>query len=74
MKERSAYHDVLFGGGYGLVRLRYGLGTKHKTIAPIEEFTVSDEDFEALKQYAKSKNFTYDRQSEKVLRKLKRSG
>ena len=44
---------------------------KHKTIAPIEEFTVSDEDFEALKQYAKSKNFTYDRQSEKVLRNLK---
>lgn len=33
--------------------------------------TVSDEDFEALKQYAKSKNFTYDRQSEKVLRNLK---
>ena len=44
---------------------------KHKTIAAIEEFTVSDEDFEALKQYAKSKNFTYDRQSEKVLRNLK---
>jgi len=44
---------------------------KHKTIAPIEEFTVSDEDFEALKQYAKSKNFTYDRQSEKVLKNLK---
>lgn len=44
---------------------------KHKTIAPIEEFTVSDEDFEALKQYAKSKNFTYDRQSETVLKNLK---
>ena len=44
---------------------------KHKTIAPIEEFTVSDEDFEALKQYAKSKNFTYDRQSEKVMKNLK---
>ena len=36
---------------------------KHKTIAPIEEFTVSDEDFEALKQYAKSKNFTYEEDS-----------
>ena len=47
------------------------MAQKHKTIAPIEEFTVSDEDFEALKQYAKSKNFTYDRQSEKVLRNLK---
>lgn len=44
---------------------------KHKTIAPIEEFTVSDDDFEALKQIAKEKNFTYDRQSEKVLKNLK---
>lgn len=44
---------------------------KHKTIAPIEEFKVSDEDFEALKQYAKLKGFTYDRQSEKVLKNLK---
>lgn len=44
---------------------------KRKTIAPIEEFKVSDEDFEALKQYAKSKGFTYDRQSEKVLKNLK---
>lgn len=44
---------------------------KNKTIAPIDEFTVSDEDFEALKQIAKEKNFTYDRQSEKVLKNLK---
>lgn len=44
---------------------------KHKTIAPVEEFTVSDEDFEALKQVAKEKSFTYDRQSEKVLKNLK---
>lgn len=44
---------------------------KHKTIAPIEEFTVSDDDFEALKQIAKEKDFTYDRQSEKVLKNLK---
>ena len=44
---------------------------KHKTIPPVEEFTVSDEDFEAFKNYAKEKNFTYDRQSEKVLKNLK---
>ena len=44
---------------------------KHPQIAPIEEFTVSDEDFEAFKTYAKEKNFTYDRQSEKALQKLK---
>lgn len=44
---------------------------KHKTIPPVEEFTVSDEDFEAFKNYAKEKNFTYDRQSEKILKNLK---
>lgn len=44
---------------------------KHKAIPPVEEFTVSDEDFEAFKNYAKEKNFTYDRQSEKILKNLK---
>lgn len=43
----------------------------HKEIEPVESFTVTDEDFEALKAYAKEKNFTYDRQSEKVLKNLK---
>ena len=44
---------------------------KHKKIAPPEDFEVTDEDFEAFKQYAKEKNFTYDRQSEKLLKNLK---
>jgi carboxyl-terminal processing protease len=44
---------------------------KHKTIAPIEDFAVTPEDFEALKAYAKEKNFSYDRQSEKLLNSLK---
>lgn len=44
---------------------------KHKKIAPLETFVVTDEDFEAFKQYAKTKNFTYDRQSEKILKNLK---
>jgi carboxyl-terminal processing protease len=44
---------------------------KHKKIAPPETFVVTDEDFEAFKQYAKAKNFTYDRQSEKILKNLK---
>lgn len=44
---------------------------KHKKIASPEEFVVTDEDFEAFKQYAKAKNFTYDRQSEKILKNLK---
>lgn len=44
---------------------------KHPTIAPVEEFVVADADFEALKETAKAKNFTYDRQSEKALKNLK---
>ncbi|MDR1345037.1 MAG: S41 family peptidase [Tannerellaceae bacterium] len=44
---------------------------KHKTIAPAGEFVLADEDFEAFKKYAKEKNFSYDRQSEKVLKNLK---
>lgn len=44
---------------------------KHPKIASVEDFTVTDEDFEAFKAYAKEKNFTYDRQSEKALKTLK---
>lgn len=44
---------------------------KHKTIPPVEEFELSDEDFEAFKVYASEKKFTYDRQSEKALKNLK---
>lgn len=43
----------------------------HKTIAPPEEFAVTDADFEAFKKFAKEKNFSYDRQSEKLLKNLK---
>lgn len=44
---------------------------KNKTIPPVEEFTISDEDFEAFKAYAKEKKFTYDQQSTKALSQLK---
>ncbi|WP_280750258.1 MULTISPECIES: S41 family peptidase [unclassified Parabacteroides] len=44
---------------------------KQKTRVPIEEFTVTDEDFEALKAYAKEKEFSYDKQSTKALKQLK---
>lgn len=44
---------------------------KHPTISSVETFSVTDDDFEALKAYAKEKDFTYDRQSEKVLKNLK---
>lgn len=44
---------------------------KHKSIASPETFKLTDADFEAFKAYAKEKNFTYDRQSEKLLEELK---
>ena len=44
---------------------------KHPTVAPVEKFTLSDEDFNDFCKYAKEKNFTYDRQSVKALKNLK---
>ena len=44
---------------------------QHPTIAPIDEFVITDEDFEAFKKFAKEHNFSYDRQSEKLLKNLK---
>lgn len=44
---------------------------KHPSIPPVEDFKVTDGDFEAFKAYAKEKGFTYDRQSEKMLKTLK---
>jgi carboxyl-terminal processing protease len=41
-----------------------------KQAPSLEEFVVSDEDFEAFKKFAKEKNFTYDRQSAKLLKNL----
>lgn len=44
---------------------------KHKTIPAIDEFVYPDRDYETFKAYLKEKNFSYDRQSEKVLKNLK---
>lgn len=43
----------------------------HVSIAPIEEFEVSDSLFMAFKAAVKASDFTYDRQSEKALAALK---
>jgi carboxyl-terminal processing protease len=43
----------------------------HKTIPPVEEFTFPKKDYAAFKAYLKEKNFSYDRQSEKLLKSLK---
>ncbi|MFT4070488.1 MAG: S41 family peptidase [Dysgonamonadaceae bacterium] len=44
---------------------------KHPKIAPIEQFSISDADYDNFKQFVKSKNFTYDRISEKTMNTLK---
>ena len=44
---------------------------KHPQIASPEQFVLSDEDYEAFKAFVLSKNFNYDRQSEKALQNLK---
>ncbi|MDR2138904.1 MAG: S41 family peptidase [Tannerella sp.] len=43
----------------------------HKTIPPVEEFVYSDKDYESFKTYLKEKDFSYDLQSEKMLKNLK---
>ena len=45
--------------------------SKHKQIAPIEEFVFTDEDYDGFKQFMKGRKFSYDRQSEKALKNLK---
>ena len=44
---------------------------KHSTIAPPQEFKLSDDDYNSFKEYVKSKNFTYDQMSIRNLEALK---
>lgn len=44
---------------------------EHPTLSSIEELKITDADYEAFKKLVKSRNFTYDRQSEKMLKTLK---
>jgi carboxyl-terminal processing protease len=45
--------------------------TKHPVIASPEEFMMTDEIYDEFKDFLKSKDFNYDRQSEKALNNLK---
>ena len=45
---------------------------RHATIDPPEKFDISNEEYENFKRYAKEHNFTYDRQSVKLLDNLKK--
>ncbi|MDR1517513.1 MAG: S41 family peptidase [Dysgonamonadaceae bacterium] len=44
---------------------------KHTDIAPAGQFELSDADYEAFKAFVKSKDFQYDRMSEKTMQSLK---
>ena len=44
---------------------------KHPTIAKVEDFQLTDADYADFKAMLKKRNFTYDRQSEAMLKKLK---
>jgi len=45
--------------------------TQHPQITSPEQFVLSDKDYESFKTFIQSKNFNYDRQSEKALERLK---
>ena len=44
---------------------------KHPAIAPVKDFKLTDADYADFKAMLKKCNFTYDRQSEEILKKLK---
>ena len=44
---------------------------KHPSIAKVEDFRLTDVDYADFKALLKKRNFTYDRQSEAMLKKLK---
>jgi len=44
---------------------------RHSQIAPAEEFTISDEEYDNFKKQLKERGFTYDMRSEKLLKQLK---
>ena len=46
-------------------------GIKHPAIAPVSDFKLTDADYADFKAFLKKRNFTYDRQSEALLKKLK---
>ena len=43
---------------------------KHPTVAPADQFEISDEDYAEFKRRVLASNFTYDRTSEKILKEL----
>ena len=57
----KSYSRIVYAMAYAGLFEQYALeyATRHETIAPAEEFRLSDEDFEAFVQFAKGKTFDY---------------
>ncbi len=43
----------------------------HKKLAPVSEFSITDEDYQQFREFVKNKKFDYDRQSAKAMNALK---
>jgi carboxyl-terminal processing protease len=44
--------------------------SKHTTIPSVSDFAINDEEYKSFREFVKSRNFVYDRQSEKALKEL----
>ena len=44
---------------------------EHPTLASVDDFKLTDEDYDSFKEFVKGRKFTYDRQSESMLKTLK---
>jgi len=45
---------------------------QHETIAPIQEFSITDTDYSEFRDFLKEKDFTYTSESQNILKKLKK--
>ena len=69
----NAYYLSVSGRDSTEVMLEYVMDyiERHPTIAPAEEFCLTDADYAEFKQRALKSGFTYDPESEKVMKRLK---
>ena len=71
--ETSKYPNILFYLMNEDIIFDYGTQycLTHPALTSVESFSLTDSDYEDFKKLVKARNFTYDRQSEKMLQNLK---
>ena len=71
--ETSKYPNILFYLMNEDTIFDYGTQycLTHPALTSVESFSLTDSDYEDFKKLVKARNFTYDRQSEKMLQNLK---